>query len=233
MKRKRCQDKSGPSKKKRKLNVQEKFNNIQNELNQIKTSTFKNDKKIKCLSEKIKTGMNEYLDEIFEKSGEFESGLPKEMIGYHRSYVDIFSNNLQLNVLPALKKMKRDLKIINLKSKQREIKLRKHVKYLQKKLNLKDCALCCELFKNFKRNCSCKTDQHVCIKCIKKWSETKVKEGIRNKFIPCPFCKCEMKNFICPICPPGKIKDCWWCDLNNDLIELKNNFILTNVIKIN
>ncbi len=104
----------------------------------------------------------------------------------------------------------------------------------------KCCGICYDSFKEFKRNCKCKSDQYICLKCIEKIIsviiETARKEGKKDplKKPKCPFgCNSEiMKNIECPNCNynnnnnESKNPKCNWCKKNKDIQDMYNNFFI-------
>ncbi|GAH82608.1 unnamed protein product, partial [marine sediment metagenome] len=137
------------------------------------------------------------------------------------------------SVLTKIKNRVKELEISITSEKNKLKKIKKRYENLKRKYKYNECNICTSLYKGFSRNCFCKSDQYMCLVCIKKWIMQKINEnlncgksGICNENVPCPFCKGKMKDFECPFSKAGKEhKKCNWCKKNKEIQDIKNNFI--------
>ena len=144
---------------------------------------------------------------------------------YYLDYKKKTVNNLKSRGKKSGQNLNKVIKQTEGKIKKKE----KELEVLKNKYEYKECQICRNFFKIFERNCLCKTDQHMCLDCIKTWTIRKIKESNKSKkkgflyeHVPCPFCKAEMKDFTCPYCIKGN--KCNWCAKNKELKEVLYNF---------
>ncbi len=220
-------------KKRKKVKLKSHFEHIENKI-EIVDDEISEDKQMgKNLGNGFEHARTTLLDGMNKLVEDWEKVVVhKGIIGYHKAFFEVYTNNVKNSVLPKINREKRDLKkIVN--SKNRELKkLERKLDRVKDKFKYKECVICRSHYKDFKRNCLCKTDQYMCLVCIKKWFMEKINEEHSKgntlcfNHIPCPFCKGEMKDFLCPFCPKGKSeKDCIWCNQNKEIKNMTSNFI--------
>jgi len=231
MKRKRENGKIQKPPKKRKKKVKDCFNDIEKQINEQEDLLVEYEKKIITFKNTLKYSENVYLEQLDININSLNEIIHnKIIIGYHEAFFSRYVSNFK-SVLRRIKIKIKDYKIKKKKVNKNITKLTKKLDKVKKIYKYKECGICRNHFKGFGRNCSCKSDQYMCLVCIKKLYTTAINDvhlSGRDTIcghIPCPYCKQEMKNFSCPFCKKEHNAKCNWCIQNKEIENLRDNFI--------
>lgn len=228
MKRKR-ENNNNRRKKLKECTIQNQFEKKEKQIEQLSHKLNREELKKKKLDDGLKYLKDEYFDGIEKQAKHLNTYLPKQLRDLHTiHYLDY--KKMTMNILSRGRKSKDNLNNITKRTKKEIKKKEKELEKLKCRYDYKECHICRNFYKIFERNCLCKSDQYMCLGCIKNWTLRKIKEndkkgtdGILYEHVPCPFCKDEMKDFECPHCNK-KNKSCKWCIKNKELCDLLDNF---------
>jgi hypothetical protein len=199
-------------------------------------------KKIDCDITKLKKAMvyiksenDGFISKLSVLIEELYTHLTKELKGFHEAHFQIYKNHLNQSVIIKSKNEIKKLEMCKKNQKKRVEIIEKNICKMTKKHKFKQCQICTNYYKFFNRNCLCKSDQNMCLKCIQNWYETNIKEcqknGEENIFysqVTCPFCKSTMGKLKCPFCKDYN-KLCKWCKNYKELNATIENFIMNGI----
>jgi hypothetical protein len=172
---------------------------------------------IKSLREIYDYGNLTFLNTIKGSSNKFKKIIKNDKVKkLHKILVGEYTTKFEKNLLPTIKLEIKKIKYKNEVEGKRIQKLEIKYKEIAKELGYKECKICTDEYKYFKRNCFCMSDQNICLKCIGRWYKSYIEEHGVDELeygeIPCCYCRTgTIKNLTCPHCGNENKKNCKWC----------------------